>query len=140
MTITDHQDRPNWVDERGRCPLSSKFDELIEAVRYDVEQVKKIVPAVRHGQLFAVEERHTKGCVQVRRYPETRPNDSSGYVTFELRKRKIVVHLPGEITFDVIPRWNEEEVRCELLIDGKPQELWRVSQKTLGGFFFDSKE
>ena len=139
MTITDHQDRPNWVDERGRCTLSSKFDEVIEAVRYDVEQVNKIVQGVRHGQLFAVKECR-EGYVQVCRYSETRPNDSSGYVTFKLCKRKIVVHLPGEITFDVIPRWNEEEIRCELLIDGKPQELWSISQKVLGGFFFDSKE
>ena len=140
MTIPDHHNRPNWVDERGRCTLESKFKELIETVCSDVEEVKKQISRVRHGQLFTVEEPDEKGFIRVRRYPEHRPNDASGYVNFELGKKKITVHLPDEVSFNVIPEWNEEELRCDLLIDGKPQELWRISQRALGSFFFEIEE
>ena len=131
-------ERPNWVNERARCTLEAKFEELIEAVRFDVEEVKKAVSSVRHGQLFSIES-DEKGCVRVRRYPDKRPDDSSGNVTFALSRRKITVHLPGEISFEIVPRWNEAQVQCDLLVDGEPLELWRISQKALGNFFFEDK-
>ena len=134
MTTTD--ERPNWVDERARCTLEAKFEEIIGAVRFDVEQINSQPPARRHRQRFIV-EKEKEMSVQVRRYPECNPRDTSGYVTFERETKQLVVHLPGHLSFNVVPKWNEAELRCDLLVDGEVLELWRISQKALGVFFFE---
>lgn len=133
------EERPNWVDERARCTLEAKFKELIETARFDVKAANKAVSAVRHGQLFVVEEIADRE-VKIRRYPEQHPRDTTGYVTFALSIRRITVHLPGQRSFDVVPKWNEPEVRCDLLVEGEPLPLWRISQKALGDFFFEEED
>ena len=132
-------ERPNWVDERARCTLESKFEELVATARDDVKEANKAVSSVRHGQLFVVEKIADRK-VKIRRYPEQRPRDTSGYVTFELDRKKIVIHLPGERFIEIVPRWNETEVQCDLIVEGEPLPLWRISQKALGDFFFEEED
>ena len=136
MSPTLDRERPNWVDERARCTLEAKFEELIGAVRFDIDQINRQISTRRHGQLFTIEERDGSK-VQVRRFPEGHPRTASGYVTFELERTRLVVHLPGEVCFDIVPQWNETELRCDLLVEGEVLELWRISQKALGSFFFE---
>ena len=136
--MTDQEYKPqNWVAERARCTLASKFEELVEAVRTDVEEINRQVSSVRHGQLFSVEE--MEHCTCVRRSPERNPRDTSGSVHFTLSRKAITVHLPGELAFDVLPKWNETHLRCELFIDDELHDLWQISQKALGDFFFDGE-
>ena len=129
-------DRPNWVYERGRCTLESKFIELLDTVKFDIREANKVLSPARHGQLFSVEE-CTREKFRVRRYPECKRRDDSGFVTFELKRDSLVVHLPGERHFDIVPRWNEVELRCDLVVDGKSLDLWQITQKALGNFIFE---
>ena len=59
----------------------------------------------------------------------------SRYQNKSFKERKILIHLPGMETFRIMPKWNEESLSCDLLIDGKPMELWQISQKAPGRFF-----
>ena len=36
----------------------------------------------------------------------------------------------------VVPRWNSDEVRCELIVNEAHKELWEISQMALHRFFF----
>ena len=137
MTIANHQERPNWVNERARCTLSSKFAELLDTVKFDVEEVNRTPSPRRHGQLFKVECK-SDSCTLVRRFRENSSNETSGNVTFEIKEREIHIHLPERVTFQIMPKWNEESLSCDLLLDEKPMDLWQISQKALGGFFFEA--
>ena len=128
----------NWVAERAKCTLASRFECLVKTIKHDVAEINRQVSSMRHGQLFTVES-NADGCVKVRRYPENCPTDTSGYVTFELLRKTITAHLPGEISFDISPKWNEKELRCDLLVEDEPHDLWQISQKALGLFFFEGE-
>ena len=137
MTTDTEQERPNWVARRAACTLEAKFHELAEVMRFDIDQINKQPCQARHRQLFDMTKEDMPPCFRVRRYPAERPSDCSGYVTVKLSRKKLEIHSPTE-SFEVCPRWNERDLTCDLFIDDAPYDVWRISQKALGDFFFDA--
>jgi hypothetical protein len=37
-----HEERPNWIEARANCTLEDTFEQLVEAIKHDVECFNKL--------------------------------------------------------------------------------------------------
>ena len=133
----------DWVTKHAACCVETALANLLEIVRHDVEQANALDAEVRDHYTFEI----TSG---TRRFTVKTVPESQGdfrdqrFVSFEKRDDGIIAfgavlnnpHKPKPTSeFLIVPSWNAENGRCELLIDRKPHKLWQISQRALAGLF-----
>ena len=139
-------ERINWVAKRAACNLNAKFEELFHAVEYDICEINKLLEKECRGHLFKAStngERVRSKFKEFRvvRFLKDSPDDPQvAGVTFEKEKAAISIHSPyvKNASFSVCPQWDEQDTSCKLYIGDECCEIWQVSQKALGTFFFET--
>ena len=68
-------------------------------------------------------------------------NRSDGNVRFTENCTSITFQQTNGKPVSIVPKWNENETRCDLYVGGKKCEMkkcemWEISQMALGHFFF----
>ena len=130
---------PNWVYERARCNLAGMFDALFQRVREDVREINKLPSTRRKGHKFDTVKDPGYPDTSFHVYWRNEANEnilSPEQVVFEQNTTSISFRKPGGDNVLIVPRWNEAETTCDLLIDNNKFELWEISQIALCDFFF----
>ena len=128
-----------WVKARAECNVASTFEALAEMVRRDVDEFNDLPERHRQARVFRVEEQN-EGEQELVVESEGDTGQSSR-VTIRHRESGVLIQtavgVDGEIhALHVTPYWTGEE--CRYQIDGNDVlDLWQVSQKALGGVFFE---
>lgn len=138
--LKDEQDT-NWVLRRHSCSVEGIFDCLVRRFRKDVGIMNKELSS--NGEdVFSVEIMNGGSKAIVRRVASTPfMNRFSAIQQVELQMRgenELIVRY-GPSRFIITSEWIQETATCQLHIDGKPAELWQISQKALSDLFFDSE-
>ena len=132
-------DVPNWVAERARCNLVSKFDDLFDRVVQDVREINKLSALRRDGHVFETDRNDDSPVPSflVYWYLEGDPADrSADQVRFTRNTTSMSFQLPASEKTQIVPKWNDADTVCELFIDSEKLPIWRISQRALGEFFF----
>ena len=130
----------NWVAERGKCDLGSKFEELYLAVKNDVSYMNGLPQRKRRNYLFDIQNGNGLGTqFKVVRCEGGNPNmpQASG-VTFEKSEQAIIVNSKDYLAdaMVIVPAWDETTSSCQMYVNEDRYEIWQLSQKALGTFFF----
>ena len=129
-----------WVAERGKCDLGSKFEELYLAVKNDVSDMNGLPQRKRRKYLFDIQNDNGLGTqFKVVRCEDGNLNmpQVSG-VTFEKSEQAIIVNSIDYLAdaMVIVPVWDETASSCRMYVKEDHYELWQLSQKALGTFFF----
>ena len=128
MTEQERLERErDWVATRFRCTVDNLFEELVAVIESDIESFIKV-----SGR---------DDCKIVR--------DGDKEVSFKRYNRTVFVSTDGKMIrispkhgdswlscFTINPKWNEDEMRCDLVIDGETISMHRASQKIIGRVLF----
>ena len=132
------EDWEEWVLRRARCNVDDIFAQLRERVEQDVVNMNSISNAKNNISSFQFIEEDKERFVVERDIAD--PHSNKEGVVFKSNLDTITVeHWLGRNVpqkFSVGCKWNEQECRCELVIDDEPHEVWQVSQKALLPIFF----
>ena len=133
----------DWVRARAACSVETTLLELLVLVEHDVGVANELDAEVRADYTFEAISGTGRFTVRTAREGQGDFRDQR-FVTFESRDEGILVfsgavnnpHKPKPAPeFLIVPRWDTKKGKCELLIDGKPCELWQISQRALAGLF-----
>ena len=129
MTEAERLERErNWVAARFNCTVDSVFQELVAVIKSDIASFNRL----------SNQDDCTTNVVEANRK-----------VTFSYANRVSSISTDG-ITisaglrygrsclsdFTITPKWNEVEMRCDLIVDGKKMSMHLVSQKVIGEMLF----
>ena len=124
-----------WVLLRARCNAYGVFAQLREQVGQDVAYMKSVTDSKNDGYSFQFEEQDERFVVQ--RHFEKNPLEAVVFCNYTDEIRVEYFERRGKsMEFNVVWKWNEQDCKCELLIDDEPHEVWQVSQKALLPLFF----
>ena len=129
MTDRERLDRERkWVTTRFHCDRDGMFDELATVISFDVRAFNKLAGEGRRATVRNLDD----GTVAVSRGHRAASISKKGDAI-----RVIVLH-GGSTTedFEILPVWNEDAVRCDLIIDGKAVSTHCASQKAIGAVLF----
>ena len=133
----------DWVTQRAACSVETALASLLEIVRHNVEQANALDAGIREHHTFEILGGTGRFTVKTVRESQGDFRDQR-FVSFEQRDEGILVfsavlnnpHKPVPTPeFLIVPSWNAENGRCELLIGGEPHKLWQISQRALAGLF-----
>ena len=134
----------NWVAARGSCTVESVAEDLRKVIEHDINEVNALADRLN---LWTFETEELGDRLIVKPVRDDNPNRNNPFVAFEKREDGIRVYgllatgqlrreqLP-EIT--ITPRWNDAELKREVLVNGEPRELWQISKRALEGLFVPS--
>ena len=132
-----HDEIPDWVKSRGECSFKSQFQALYVQVKKDVSAVNSLSRGRRKGYKFTLEGKPEDGTFVVYSYMEDNSaNRSANRVRFDQNLDSMMFERPDEKRILICPKWDKEEVRCDLIMEGKACELWKISRAALEDYFF----
>ena len=138
-----HKSPPNWVEERSKCDIDSKFDALCEIVQRDVEEMNKLSSEIRRRYKFSYkfEADGISPKLFVVRIPEDGGSTGRAQVIFEkiAQNQAIRTHFHNRERRALLffPRWVQKNRKCLFYCDDKYFEVWEISQKVLEPLFFE---
>ena len=133
----------NWVLARANCTLQDSFDAIKQAVDIDVERFNKLAPDKRLNRNF-VSELNGSSVVVYRAAPATRPpgqllkTDVSDFIRVQKEATCISAIRESYWSIKICDEWNEETLKCDLMIDETSYTPSQISQRILGEFFFEA--
>lgn len=128
----EQERQKDWVKHRIHCTLRTVFDRLVDAIRYDVNSYNQIDGINR----FKAED--TTGGDPGLFVSEVVQHGDGDYVKITLMEISIEVKHREKPVFSVTPHWNEDDLECELWVDGynEPLTFPQVSQRAIGDLMF----
>ena len=126
---------PDWVEKRAQCSIEKQFEKLHLVVERDTQAMNRVLKDKEEVHIFKSSQVNQGRIFEVTRYkaPNSLPQ---GKVSFWLKNEMIFVSQDEIILFKVSLEWNDRQTHCDLRIDNEPHELWEISQRALGSFFF----
>ena len=134
------EESSDWVLARANCTLEGMFEELRCTMEGDIKRFNSLPPPRRRRMMFDSNQVHSH---KFEVYPVARnpagdmirinTNDSIfiQMTNILITAERSGVHAPLTIT----PKWNEESLTCDLVINGAVLSMSQISQKILGEFF-----
>ena len=126
---------------RANCTLQDSFDAIKQAVDIDVERFNKLAPDKRFGRNF-LSERNSSSVVISRAAPATGPfgqlvkTDVADFIRVQKEAACIWAIRESYWSIEICDKWNEETLKCDLMIDETSYTPSQISQRILGEFFF----
>ena len=116
-----------WVKARYACTVDAAFKTLVAVIESDVQSFNRLSSnddcEVKHVDYrtvtFSRGSRVTAVSISGQTI-EVRPMRSNAILK--------VIHIT--------PKWNEESMSCDLVIDGKAMSMHRASQRAIGDILF----
>ena len=126
VITTKHVD---WVGARRNCALEPVALALMKRVKDDVDRASR---PYADGCGFQVLGDSDRFFVAREREPR------HGAVTFcrDMKANCVRITREGRAELVVTWEWKAETLECGILLDGKPTELWKISQTALCDLFF----
>ena len=128
MTEAERLERErNWVATRLNCTVDSVFQELVAVIKSDIASFNKL-----SGQ-----DDCTTNHLEDRKVTFARANRVSSIFTDGSTIKAGLKYGNSCLSdFTITPKWNEAEMRCDLIIDGEKVSMHRASQKVIGDVLF----
>ena len=134
-----------WVKARANCTPDDNLTEIMARIRKDVGEFNQL-PAHKRGPRrfgtffddgeFVIKRRREVSDYQGNHVVDD-PDYSGDVVSVRCAENAISVRRNSRMSFEIVPRWNAETQKCDLLIDGETFPLWQVSEKIVGNFMFE---
>ncbi len=128
MTDQERVDRErDWVSARFNCSTENVFKTLIAVIKSDVASFNKL-----SGSDDCRENRVDDLNWTFSRFGRVASVSTNG------RAIRSVLEYNGCTLFriEIESRWNEDDMNCDLFIDGEKLSMHRVSQKIIGEVLF----
>ena len=131
----------NWVLARANCTLQDSFAAIKQAVDIDVERFNKLAPDKRLDRNF-LPERNGSSIVIFRAAPDTGAGgglvkkDVADVISVQKEAACIWATRESYWSIEICHQWNEETLKCDLMIGGKSYTPSQISQRILTEFFF----
>ena len=123
----------DWVQKRLCCGPEFISLSLMERVKSDVEKAN--LRCARESG-FKVTGNSERFCVECE-VPDSSDGIDRASVNFiREREQLAITGTSGPAARVVTWKWNPQEVKCDLFLDGQPTEFWKVSQAALYDKFF----
>ena len=132
-------DADGWVLARATCTLEWIFDEITNTMESDIREFNNLSPKRRYDRRFDSSPIQDTA-FEVYRVPlnAVRGRMKAGQDGILVQKAGASIKVTRDRVslLTITPRWNEETLTCDLLVEGEPVSIWQISQKILGNFFF----
>ena len=132
----------DWVTARILNRPEAVFDDLRQQVESDVEAIRNAPPNIRHDRQFVFFKNGEREFgVSVHAVDDA--NARIPCAKFNLIENQIRVYARRNFLsqdndgFDVDCMWDSDRATCDLKVDNKAVELWKISERALVGWFFD---
>ena len=121
----------DWVNRRFKCDGKSIFECLRNRAKIDVARMN----SARKSDLFFVNGDHPETFVASVNKPDP---DKCARFSLDGETISIDVAMGGSSidSMRVSHQWDAETASCNLQVDGKTIELWKISQRALSPLFF----
>ena len=128
MTEAERLERErDWVATRFNCTVDSVFQELVAVIKSDIASFVRL-----SGQ-----DDCATNHIEDRKVTFARTNRVSSISTDgKTIKAGLTYGASRSSGFTITPKWNEAEMRCDLIIDGEKVSMYRASQKVIGDVLF----
>ena len=134
----------NWVLARANCTLDDNLSTLMAQVKKDIQGFNRLRSDKRGIRQFRVSfdngEFVIERMVEVTNHRGTHIVEDAEYshdvIIVRCMESSISVGRKDHLNFEIEPRWNAQSQTCDLLVDGEPYPLWRISEMILGEFLF----
>ena len=138
----------DWVPARASCTLRGVFNRICDRVRRDVKAFNRLDEPDWSGKQYKIVSNDSATRVfraVINRGQNPRgdellidPKREKDYIELREAEDRIVVERSNQDwRFEIVPKWSEERLECDLLIEDKALPLSRVSQRIIGDFLFD---
>jgi len=136
-SVVENQQR-KWVELRTKCTIESIVAELYSVIEHDVRTFNRLHP--NHDYEFRTNEFTNRDGVLIRtvakidkQFNEAVDNQQ---IRIELHDNKICVFFGVAPQFEIVPKWNEDDLKCDLKVENKCYTIYQLSQKIIGDFLF----
>ena len=137
----------HWVQTRMKCTPAHYVGELMKVIERDINKFNSLPRTIEHKHFFMVEHEpdgnHTIHRARRIEYSANKhemvrkSQDDHDFVKISHTETALIAIRKDVWCCEVRLDWNEEDLTCDLILDGQARDLAHISQRILGDFLFE---